>query len=62
MKQANEQWKKVREQLRTCLRRAAELCLQRGQISESDYDEFFISSEFLFLSFQFPHLYDHVRL
>ncbi|CAF0992020.1 unnamed protein product [Adineta ricciae] len=43
VKQANEQWKKVSEQLRTCFRRAAELCLQRGQISESDYDEFFIS-------------------
>ncbi|UJR16165.1 hypothetical protein I4U23_003075 [Adineta vaga] len=43
VKQADKQWRNISNQLRTCLRRAAELCLQRKQISESDYDEFFIS-------------------
>ncbi|CAF4090255.1 unnamed protein product [Adineta steineri] len=43
IKQADKEWKKISNRLRISLRQAAELCLQREQITESDYDEFFIS-------------------
>ncbi|CAF1483626.1 unnamed protein product [Rotaria sp. Silwood1] len=43
IKQADKEWKKINNCLRQCLRQAAETCLQQGQITEIDYDEFFIS-------------------
>ncbi|CAF0861282.1 unnamed protein product [Rotaria sordida] len=43
IKQADKEWKKINNRLRQCLRQAAETCLQQGQITEIDYDEFFIS-------------------
>jgi hypothetical protein len=44
VKQADKEWKKINNRLRICLRQAAKICLQQGLITESDYDEFFISS------------------
>ncbi|CAF2516523.1 unnamed protein product [Rotaria sp. Silwood2] len=43
LKQADKEWKDINNRLRLCLRQAAETCLEREQITESDYDDFFIS-------------------
>ena len=43
MKQANHEWQSVNSRIRNCLRRAAVNCLEQGVISESEYDDFFIS-------------------
>ncbi|CAF3724767.1 unnamed protein product [Rotaria socialis] len=43
IKKADKEWRVINNRLRLCLRQAAEKCLERGQITESDYDEFFIS-------------------
>ena len=45
MKRADKQWKEINTRLRKCLRQAAATCLERKQIAEKDYDEFFISGE-----------------
>ncbi|CAF1120923.1 unnamed protein product [Rotaria magnacalcarata] len=43
MKQASKEWTKINDRIRTCLRQAATKSLEQGQISASDYDDFFIS-------------------
>ncbi|CAF4750594.1 unnamed protein product [Rotaria sp. Silwood1] len=45
VKQADKEWKDINNRLRLCLRQAAETCLQREQIIEPDYDNFFISAK-----------------
>ena len=43
MKQASKEWTKINQRIRTCLRQAAIKCHQQEQITESEYDDFFIS-------------------
>jgi len=46
MKQASKEWTKINNHIRTCLRQAATKCFEQGQISASEYDDFFISGRF----------------
>ncbi|CAF1011593.1 unnamed protein product [Adineta steineri] len=43
MKQAEKEWKRIDNRIRTCLRRAAVKCLEQGEINQDQYDDFFIS-------------------
>ena len=45
MKVADKEWKKINRRIHHCLRIAAAELLKQGKISESDYDEFFISGK-----------------
>ena len=49
MKQAEKEWKKMNDRIRTCLRQAASKCFEQKQINQDEYDEFFISSNFIFI-------------
>ncbi|CAF4641417.1 unnamed protein product [Rotaria sp. Silwood2] len=52
MKEASKQWTQINDRIRTCLRQAAAKCLEQGQISASEYDDFFISGR-VYLNIQY---------
>ncbi|CAF3962519.1 unnamed protein product [Rotaria sordida] len=43
MKQAEKDWEKINNYIRTCLRQAAAKCFEQKQIDKNEYDNFFIS-------------------
>lgn len=46
IKQAEKEWKKINNRIRTRLRQAATKCFEQQQIQENEYDDFFISGVF----------------
>lgn len=47
MKNAAKEWTIINNSIRTCLRQAAEKCLEQGHINANEYDDFFISGKLL---------------
>jgi hypothetical protein len=43
VKRADKEWKVISTRLRMCLRQAAAIGRQRNEISEQEYDDFFVS-------------------
>ncbi|CAF4737356.1 unnamed protein product, partial [Rotaria sp. Silwood1] len=43
MKQAEKEWKLINNRIRNCLRQAATKCFEQKQITQDEYDDFFIS-------------------